>query len=128
MEELARKGAGSCDLVMNGLHRVNLGCVGGGGEPKNRTLDKHILQKRIAAIHSIDSRRFVPSSSTLCAAVYEISMLHSKVRMSHHNEAVKALYDEFLGDPNSEQSHALLHTYYTDRTGEVKTRTDLRRK
>lgn len=47
------------------------------------------------------------------------------LRQSHKNPAVLELYKDFLqGAPNSEQSHHLLHTHYTDRSGEVKGRTD----
>ena len=37
----------------------------------------------------------------------------SKVmRMSHENPDIKALYDEYLGEPGSEKAHHLLHTTY----------------
>jgi NADH-quinone oxidoreductase subunit G/NADP-reducing hydrogenase subunit HndD len=32
--------------------------------------------------------------------------------VSHANEAVKKLYDEYLGQPLGERSHRLLHTHY----------------
>jgi len=38
------------------------------------------------------------------------------IRKSHENPAVKALYQEFLGEPLSEKSHHLLHTHYTKRS------------
>ena len=38
------------------------------------------------------------------------------VRVSHRNEQVKKLYDEFLGEPNSHLAHELLHTTYAART------------
>lgn len=77
------------------------GCVSGGGEPKTTATDPQAVKKRIEAIRGIDGA--------------------SKVRMSHHNEGVKELYRDFLHHPQSHKSHELLHTYYTDRSGEVKT-------
>ena len=48
------------------------------------------------------------------------------IRRSHENPAVQALYRDFLqGEPNSPKSHHLLHTHYTDRTAEVKGRTEV---
>lgn len=38
-------------------------------------------------------------------------------RQSHNNPQIKRLYDEFLGEPNSEKAHHLLHTRYSDRSG-----------
>jgi iron only hydrogenase large subunit-like protein len=34
------------------------------------------------------------------------------IRRSHVNEEVKALYRDFLGEPNSRKAHELLHTHY----------------
>ena len=36
-------------------------------------------------------------------------------RKSHENLEVKALYDEFLGEPNPHKAHELLHTTYKGR-------------
>ena len=36
-------------------------------------------------------------------------------RKSHENQAVLALYDDFLGKPLGHLSHELLHTHYTPR-------------
>ena len=38
------------------------------------------------------------------------------MRKSHENPAVKALYEEFLGEPLGHKSHKLLHTKYTRRS------------
>jgi hypothetical protein len=35
--------------------------------------------------------------------------------VSHQNEGVKRLYEEYLGEPLSEKSHHLLHTHYAKR-------------
>ena len=37
------------------------------------------------------------------------------LRKSHENPYVKALYDEFLGEPCSHKAHELLHTHYQKR-------------
>ena len=37
------------------------------------------------------------------------------LRQSHNNPQIKALYDEFLGEPNSHKAHELLHTSYAAR-------------
>ena len=41
------------------------------------------------------------------------------VRQSHNNKQIQALYRDFLGAPNSDKAHALLHTWYTDRKIEM---------
>jgi iron only hydrogenase large subunit-like protein len=33
-------------------------------------------------------------------------------RKSHENPAIQALYQEYLGEPNSHLAHELLHTSY----------------
>ncbi len=77
------------------------GCINGGGQPYVREAflpneDDDILdtykEKRAAALYSEDERQ--------------------TVRQSHNNAQVKALYDEFLGEPNSHKAHELLHTTY----------------
>lgn len=72
------------------------GCITGGGQPiKNskiqETVDVH--KKRAEAMYSIDER--------------------STYRKSHENPTVKQIYKEFLGEPNGELAHKLLHTHYT---------------
>ncbi|MBR5295892.1 MAG: iron hydrogenase small subunit, partial [Clostridia bacterium] len=37
------------------------------------------------------------------------------LRQSHNNPQIKALYSEFLGEPNSHLAHELLHTEYSAR-------------
>jgi iron only hydrogenase large subunit-like protein len=39
-----------------------------------------------------------------------------KLRMSHENPDIIALYREFLGQPLGERSHHLLHTVYRERS------------
>ena len=69
------------------------GCLGGGGQPVPTNVS--IRSKRLEAIYKEDE-----------------SM---KLRKSHENPEVIALYEEFLGQPNGKMSHKLLHTYYSER-------------
>ncbi|GAB6189735.1 NADH-dependent [FeFe] hydrogenase, group A6 [Marinitoga arctica] len=69
------------------------GCIGGGGQPI--PTNEEVLLKRMESIYEID---------------YE-----AKLRKSHENPAVKELYKEFLGEPNSEVAHHYLHTHYVAR-------------
>jgi len=69
------------------------GCIGGGGNFL-RTWKK--MKPRLEAVY-IEDRNML-------------------VRKSHENPAVQALYKEFLGEPNGNKSHELLHTSYTDRS------------
>ncbi|MHB8898537.1 MAG: NADH-dependent [FeFe] hydrogenase, group A6 [Thermoguttaceae bacterium] len=72
------------------------GCIGGGGQP--RFTNNQIRQARIAAIYREDEGK--------------------ALRKSHDNPDVARLYAEFLGKPLGERSHRLLHTKYTDRSGQ----------
>ena len=78
------------------------GCIAGGGQPYVRPCflpneDADILTtykaKRAAALYQEDESK--------------------ALRVSHKNPQVIALYDEFLGEPNSHKAHELLHTHYT---------------
>jgi len=69
------------------------GCIGGGGQPQPTS--EEIRKARVKAIYDEDEAM--------------------TIRKSHENPAVKALYDEFLGEPLSHKSHELLHTHYTAR-------------
>ena len=80
------------------------GCINGGGQPYVRECflpneDPDILDtykaKRAAALYSEDERQ--------------------TVRQSHNNPQIKALYEQFLGEPNSHLAHELLHTEYVAR-------------
>ncbi|MBR2978250.1 MAG: iron hydrogenase small subunit, partial [Oscillospiraceae bacterium] len=82
------------------------GCINGGGQPYVRSVflpdeDADIMdtyiQKRANALYSEDERQVI--------------------RQSHNNPQIKALYDEFLGEPNSHKAHELLHTTYAAREG-----------
>ncbi|HPS71601.1 MAG TPA: NADH-dependent [FeFe] hydrogenase, group A6 [Bacteroidales bacterium] len=69
------------------------GCIGGGGQPIPTNIK--IRSARTDATYREDEGM--------------------KFRKSHDNPEVKAIYEEFLGEPNGHKSHKLLHTYYTER-------------
>ncbi|MBN1999065.1 iron hydrogenase small subunit, partial [candidate division KSB1 bacterium] len=69
------------------------GCINGGGQPLPSSPEK--VEKRMKAIYKIDGD--LPK------------------RCSHHNESVKKLYQDFLGEPNSPKAHHLLHTRFIER-------------
>jgi len=82
------------------------GCIAGGGQPYVRScflpnedddIQDTYREKRARALYSEDERQVL--------------------RQSHKNPQVKALYDEFLGEPNSHKAHELLHTTYAARVG-----------
>jgi NADH-quinone oxidoreductase subunit G/NADP-reducing hydrogenase subunit HndD len=66
------------------------GCIGGGGQPYGTTNETR--QQRMESIYIVDGNM-----------VY---------RKSHENPAIQALYQEYLGEPNSHLAHELLHTSY----------------
>ncbi|MBU1141576.1 MAG: [FeFe] hydrogenase, group A [Firmicutes bacterium] len=69
------------------------GCIGGGGQPYGTT--HKVRLERINSTYQVDS--------------------NMKIRKSHENPQVIALYDDFLKKPLGEKSHHLLHTHYHDR-------------
>jgi NADP-reducing hydrogenase subunit HndD len=74
------------------------GCIGGGGQPLHHG-DSSILKARAKAIYEEDSNK--------------------PIRVSHENQYILQLYKEFLGEPNSEKAHHLLHTHYFDKKAKV---------
>jgi NADH-quinone oxidoreductase subunit G len=70
------------------------GCIDGGGQPYHFG-DMEIVRKRMEALYREDKNK--------------------KLRKSHENPAVKALYKEFLGEIGGEKAHDILHTHYTPR-------------
>ena len=69
------------------------GCITGGGQP--RSDDPDIRRKRQQALYTEDEQK--------------------AIRQSHENPSINAIYAEFLGEPNGEISHHLLHTTYKKR-------------
>lgn len=73
------------------------GCINGGGQPIIMDKEKtdEVKQLRSEGLYNIDESR--------------------KLRKSHENPEVKALYEEYLEQPNSHKAHKLLHTHYIER-------------
>ncbi|MBQ7822219.1 MAG: iron hydrogenase small subunit [Clostridia bacterium] len=74
------------------------GCVNGGGQPvQNATVRStvNLRELRASVLYNADKKM--------------------DLRKSHENSAVKKLYDEFLGEPNSHKAHEILHTSYVKR-------------
>ena len=74
------------------------GCIGGGGQPLHHG-DSSVLKARAMAIYEEDRNK--------------------PIRLSHENQYILELYKEFLGEPNSEKAHHLLHTHYFDRKAKI---------
>ncbi len=70
------------------------GCVGGGGQPWGSDMAQRA--RRGEALYRED--KSLPK------------------RRSHENASVGKLYEKFLGKPNSEKAHHLLHTHYNARS------------
>ncbi len=69
------------------------GCVNGGGQPIHLDKDQiDVIRARQAGIYAIDKNK--------------------PVRISCESEAMKKLYAEYLGEPNSHLAHHLLHTEF----------------
>ena len=74
------------------------GCIGGGGQPLHHG-DSSVLKARARALYEEDRNK--------------------PVRVSHENPYILQLYEEFLGKPNSEKAHELIHTHYFDKKAKV---------
>lgn len=89
------------DEIRNGrddLHFIEVmtcpgGCINGGGQPLRADTSK--IKARMNLIYKIDR--------------------DETVWLSHKNQNIIQLYDEFLGEPLSHKSHELLHTTYIHR-------------
>ena len=74
------------------------GCVNGGGQPvQSATVrsTKNLRELRASVLYTADKKL--------------------DLRKSHENSAVKKLYEEFFGEPNSHKAHEILHTSYVKR-------------
>ena len=67
------------------------GCIGGGGQPKAMK-KQEVLEKRAQGLNNIDESL--------------------KIRRSHENPEVLAIYEKYLDYPMSRKAHELLHTKY----------------
>lgn len=93
MEEIK---SGKADYQFVEIMACPGGCITGGGQPiKNAKIQEEvdIHKKRAEAMYSIDQK--------------------SVIRKSHENPVLKQIYKEFLGEPNGELAHKLLHTHYS---------------
>ena len=75
------------------------GCVNGGGQP--------IVPASVS--------NFVDVRAERAKGLYKDDE-NLPLRKSHKNPDVKAVYDEFFGEPGSHKAHHILHTGYTERT------------
>ena len=94
----ARKLLDSIRAGRKDLHFIEVmtcpgGCIAGGGQPLGT--NQETVRARMGALYAIDE--------------------HAPIRVSHKNEWVQRLYQEFLGAPLGEKSHHLLHTHYHKR-------------
>ena len=85
--------AGKADFHFLEVMACPGGCLGGGGQPIPTNAE--IRKKRALAIYAEDGDK--------------------PIRKSHENPEVVKIYKDFLGQPNSELSHHLLHTTYQPR-------------
>lgn len=77
------------------------GCIGGGGQPRTSLAAADEVRKaRSAGLYNLDSK------------VY-------KKRASYKNQEIKDLYAEYLEYSGSQLAEELLHTHYTDRSGQL---------
>ncbi|MDR1111500.1 MAG: [FeFe] hydrogenase, group A [Deltaproteobacteria bacterium] len=81
---------GKCDATFIEIMCCPGGCVGGGGQPYGNS---QIKLQRKDGLYQADQA--LP------------------IRKSHDNPEVKALYENYLGQPLGEKSHHLLHTHYS---------------
>jgi ferredoxin hydrogenase len=88
------------DSVQNGTLKYdfievmacNGGCIGGGGQPVNSMSSTRLKQLRMNALYQRDTG--------------------NEIRLSYDNPQIKAIYNDFLGEPLGNKSMALLHTYH----------------
>lgn len=98
-EVLEKVQSGEADYQFIEIMACPGGCVNGGGQPQVEMGIRNfvdIREKRAKVLYDIDSAM--------------------PVRQSHENPAVKALYDEYFGQPGSHKAHEVLHTTYVKRS------------
>ena len=90
--------AGELDVQFIEIMACPGGCVNGGGQPIQPAvvrMTKDLRAVRAAVLYNDDAK--------------------ADLRKSHENSAVKKLYDEYFGEPNSHKAHEVLHTHYIKR-------------
>jgi ferredoxin hydrogenase gamma subunit len=75
------------------------GCMGGGGQPRNKKSYQTFWHPRQQAIYQIDR--------------------HLPIRQAHNNPQIRKIYEEFLESPLSPKAHEILHTRYHSRKHQV---------
>jgi len=75
------------------------GCVNGGGMP----------------VHDGDIQNNFGNSIQRAKTLYHMDK-YNELRRSHENPVIEQVYSEYLGEPNSEKAHHLLHTKYKKRS------------
>lgn len=90
--------AGKADYQFIEIMSCPGGCVNGGGQP----------------IKSAYIRNNTDIKATRAKAIYDTDK-EMKLRKSHENPAIKQIYAEYFGEPNSHKAHDILHTKYVPR-------------
>ena len=90
--------AGKVDVQFIEVMGCPGGCVNGGGQPYQPAVVRETVDLRAVR-----------------AAVLYNDDAKADLRKSHENSAVKKLYDEYFGEPNSHKAHEILHTHYVKR-------------
>ena len=90
--------AGKVDVQFIEVMACPGGCVNGGGQPHQPAVVRETIDLRAVR-----------------AAVLYNDDAKADLRKSHENSAVKKLYDEYFGEPNSHKAHEILHTHYVKR-------------
>jgi ferredoxin hydrogenase gamma subunit len=86
---------GKADLDFIEIMACPGGCVDGGGNLRSKKSYMPNAQMRRTTLYNVDRGQ--------------------KVRQSHNNTMIQALYRDFLEKPYSDKAHHLLHTMYNDR-------------
>lgn len=90
--------SGKCDYQFIEIMSCPGGCVNGGGQPIQPGYVRNnvsLAKERAKAIYAADK--------------------DMKLRKSHENPAIKEIYSEYFGEPNSHKAHEILHTSYKKR-------------
>lgn len=91
---------GTCPYDFIEVMTCRGGCIGGGGQPKTEVpMTDMVRFSRIASLYNRDS-----------------SM---DLRLCHENPEIQKLYREFYEAPLSRKAEKMLHTTYTDRSGDL---------
>ena len=92
--------AGTADYTFIEIMACPNGCVGGGGTPIVDALTRTLLTEDYRALRA---KGLYNDDANL------------PIRKSHENPFIKAVYENFLGEPLGHKAHDLLHTHYTPR-------------